>query len=575
MILTINGKVVGGMTQVGVELELETCGPRLVLGVSRYRHADDVAKAFAATEHEMLAIMDNAAKDYRLIGWLEVGNAKPPPRPAANEKKSDQDDGDEKLGDRAESNRNETAQRDWLALAADADIIDISNDEDDDSNAGHHVMEDRKLPHERRVVASPENCPFSAFGLQHAAKSTNSESEDEESKDWEDDDNAWLGCVCGEIHSGSRSNIFWIQCEACESWYDVSSKCVGFTQVEAGSIDKWTCWACPDSSQQKSDADTSNVATTKDADEQDKHRKESSILISRPRSTSPAGKGKRSKSPSAEKQRLEYESRTTVDGCLLPKSQPGKREDGSKGMDSPPNTSHATQKYSNDSTGRSQCRPPKGTKNDRKRSHGVSLTSRSKNSTTTQAITKPTNIGELKRMEFESRLTEDRCLRPKLEPKELEDGTFGRPMGGPPSGMGWDCARGLWVPKDKAKTKRKPTKQQRGASDSGKENCHNNPAFKPSRATRRSRGSQSQSISSQSPGSSDSRHGGSKEVFKKGDIVFVQACAWPGINIQGGVGYIMQSYKDDDGDLCYDVKYIVGVGDKEISAKYVTRHEFM
>ena len=597
MIVTINGKVVGGMTQVGVEIELETCGPRLILGLSRYRHADDVAKAFAATEHEMLAIMDSAAKDNRLIGWLEVGNAKPPPRPAAaNEKSSDQDDGDvEKLGDdRAES----SAQGDQPATA-DADIIDISNDEED-STADFHVMEDEKLPHERRVVASPEDHFSSAAGLQHTAHSSNAESEDEDSKDWDDDENAWLGCVCGEIHSGSRNNIFWIQCEACESWYDVSSNCVGFTQVEAGSIDEWRCWACPPAppaeanngdGSKKLDADTSDAATAKKADEKDKHRKETSVLLSRPRSTSVTGKGKPSKLTVRDKRRLDYESRTTEDGCLRPKSRPRKREDGSFSRPCPngPNgmdwdecrglwvstASNATQKYPNDSTGRSKCRPPESTENDRKWPHGVSLTSRSKNSTTTQKTAKPTNLRELRRMEFESRLTEDCCLRPKSEPKEQEDGTFAKPTGSPPAGMDWDTQRGLWVPGDKFKTEGKPMKQQHGALDSDKGNVHRNPAYKSSRATRRSRGSQSQSVSSQSPGSSDSRQDGSEQVFKKGDLVFVQAHSWPGVNCQGGVASIVQSYKDDAGDLCYDVKYIIGGGDKEISAKHITSHEFM
>lgn len=582
------------MTQVGVELELETCGPRLVLGVSRYRHADDMAKAFAATEHEMLAIMDNAAKDNRLIGWLEVGNAKPPPRPAAN----DQEGGDEKLGDRAESNRNETAQRDRPALAANANIIDINDDED--LNAGYHSTVDRKLPHERRVVASPEDYPVCASESQHAGKSTNSRSEDEESKDWEEDDNAWLGCVCGATHSGSRNSIFWIQCEACESWYDVSMKCVGFTQEEAGSIEKWRCWACPPpsdeanngDSSQKLDADISDALTAKEAVELEKHRKETGVVDSTPPLTaSPTGKGKRSKLTRDDKRQLDDESLTTEDGFLSSNTEPRKREDGSfiipcpknpKGMDWDERrglwvstASNATQKCSNDTTDRSLCGPPEVTKNEKKRSHRDSLTSWSKNSTTTQNITKPTNHRELRGMEFESRLTEDGCLRPRSEPKKRADGTFIKPVGHPLAGMGWDAQRGLWVPGDKAKTKRKPMKQQSGASDSAKDNAHGNPAHESSHATRRSRGSQSQYVSSHSPGSSDSRQDGSDEVFKKGDLVFVQAHSWSGVNCRGGVAYIVQSYKNDDGDLCYDAQYIIGRTDKEVSAKYVTSHEFM
>jgi hypothetical protein len=118
-------------------------------------------------------------------------------------------------------------------------------------------------------------------------------------------------------------------------------------------------------------------------------------------------------------------------------------------------------------------------------------------------------------------------------------------------------------------------KQQRGASDSDKDNVHRNPAYKPSHVTRRSRGSQNQSVSSKPPGSSDSRQDGLDDVLKKGELVFVQAHSWPGVNCQGGVAFIVESYKDDDGDLCYDVKYTIGGGGKEILAKFVTPHEFM
>ena len=74
MIVAINGKPVGGMTEAGLELELELSAPHLLLAVSRYRHADKVAKQFAEMERKMLDIMDRAARDDRLMGWREIGN---------------------------------------------------------------------------------------------------------------------------------------------------------------------------------------------------------------------------------------------------------------------------------------------------------------------------------------------------------------------------------------------------------------------------------------------------------------------------------------------------------------------
>ena len=47
MLVMVNGKVVGGMTQVGVEMEIETSGPTLLLAISRYKHANDAARKFA------------------------------------------------------------------------------------------------------------------------------------------------------------------------------------------------------------------------------------------------------------------------------------------------------------------------------------------------------------------------------------------------------------------------------------------------------------------------------------------------------------------------------------------------
>jgi hypothetical protein len=62
-----------------------------------------------------------------------------------------------------------------------------------------------------------------------------------------DDGNAWCACVCGEVHKkrGVHKEIFWIQCECCQTWYDSSSRCLGFSQRRAESV-YWTCWGCPE-----------------------------------------------------------------------------------------------------------------------------------------------------------------------------------------------------------------------------------------------------------------------------------------------------------------------------------------
>ena len=59
----------------------------------------------------------------------------------------------------------------------------------------------------------------------------------------DDDENPWLGCVCGKTHP-SPIRVFWVQCESCEAWYNVAEECVGFDERTAEKMDKWCCWAC-------------------------------------------------------------------------------------------------------------------------------------------------------------------------------------------------------------------------------------------------------------------------------------------------------------------------------------------
>lgn len=53
----------------------------------------------------------------------------------------------------------------------------------------------------------------------------------------------WLSCICGKTHP-SPIKVFWIQCDGCSSWYNVSQKCCGFDQDQAKILAKWHCPAC-------------------------------------------------------------------------------------------------------------------------------------------------------------------------------------------------------------------------------------------------------------------------------------------------------------------------------------------
>ena len=56
-------------------------------------------------------------------------------------------------------------------------------------------------------------------------------------------DEPWMGCVCGETHP-EPIVVFWIQCDFCRAWYNVSEKCVGFDEIRAKTVKEWTCQSC-------------------------------------------------------------------------------------------------------------------------------------------------------------------------------------------------------------------------------------------------------------------------------------------------------------------------------------------
>ena len=68
-------------------------------------------------------------------------------------------------------------------------------------------------------------------------------SDEDEYEGVEDDENPWLGCVCGKTHP-HPIKVFWIQCEGCDAWYNVAQECVGFDAKVAEKLEEWCCWTC-------------------------------------------------------------------------------------------------------------------------------------------------------------------------------------------------------------------------------------------------------------------------------------------------------------------------------------------
>ncbi len=75
-----------------------------------------------------------------------------------------------------------------------------------------------------------------------ASRTSNSSIENTE-KEWDDDENPWLGCICGETHK-KPIKVFWLQCDSCDAWYNCAPRCIGFTKEEAEERNSWHCPDC-------------------------------------------------------------------------------------------------------------------------------------------------------------------------------------------------------------------------------------------------------------------------------------------------------------------------------------------
>ena len=72
---------------------------------------------------------------------------------------------------------------------------------------------------------------------------TDNDDDNQQWKDGNEEDDPWLGCVCGQTHP-HPIKVFWVQCEGCDAWYNVAEECVGFDADAAEGLDEWRCWAC-------------------------------------------------------------------------------------------------------------------------------------------------------------------------------------------------------------------------------------------------------------------------------------------------------------------------------------------
>uniref|UniRef100_A0A7S3VBC4 PDZ domain-containing protein n=1 Tax=Chaetoceros debilis TaxID=122233 RepID=A0A7S3VBC4_9STRA len=105
-----------------------------------------------------------------------------------------------------------------------------------------HLPQDTKDAKKKSSKPAKEILEKSAVGNQEQIRHETDWSSEAE-PEWEDDENPWLGCVCGEIHE-SPAPVFWIQCDGCDAWFNCAPACIGFDKQEALEKSDWECAEC-------------------------------------------------------------------------------------------------------------------------------------------------------------------------------------------------------------------------------------------------------------------------------------------------------------------------------------------
>ena len=291
MIVAINGKLTSGMTILSFEVELEMSGRELLILVSRYKSPAQTKKRILQREEDDQQKLHSSFLQTQSIDWIAVTG-------------SDGEDGDmpedislisvksDSLYDihaqdtvghaGAIKSRNQAQKSNAKKVSIDSSEttgVHSSNEKsvDERADATRTDSETNKAT-QTKVIQTAQVKRVSDAGVVKKGNDSSLDENEEKEEEWSDDGNAWLGCVCGILH-GSKTHVFWIQCDSCQSWYNVAEKCVGFNADAALKVKEWLCWACgpppettvphsgPEAKNKKDGASESNAQ--KDSNSQD------------------------------------------------------------------------------------------------------------------------------------------------------------------------------------------------------------------------------------------------------------------------------------------------------------------
>ena len=315
MILSMNGKSLGGMTELGVAVELDVCGRELELVVARYRDSVGASQQLVTLERSEWKAFDDAVKDKRRLDWFEMnGNGS-----VRSSQSIEMLQGNHLMQFDFQGNSLRPLGSPQCNHSAPAQIYFQNPSRGSQQHLNSQLSQ-----------ASPTSLASRRSGQSQKSRSRDARSD--ASGVWAEDDDAWLGCVCGEIHP-EPIRVFWIQCDDCHSWYNVAPVCVGFNEFEASSIGNFYCRGCEDSvvvdqASVRSNRSISQVCLPRGS----LGKRISAVPRSIPLSTvgTPASMdSKRTSSQLSATEILEdRKRRRTEDGCFLPLRTPKRKADG-------------------------------------------------------------------------------------------------------------------------------------------------------------------------------------------------------------------------------------------------------
>jgi hypothetical protein len=196
MIMMINGKIVGGVSEVEFNLELEMNSPNLILGISKYKHAETVEQNYRILELQLLHHQDSVARDTRMIGWQEIGIGSVPTAPVrtpllverriedvslttqdeggcGSDELADNDDEaiatntdpDDQVADMPSQQQSKASSTLSSNVAVDDDAADKSSDNDSDESVATATNPDFVPPQSPKLVAQKSKRPRAISAL--------------------------------------------------------------------------------------------------------------------------------------------------------------------------------------------------------------------------------------------------------------------------------------------------------------------------------------------------------------------------------------------------------------------------